>query len=143
VLIDMVFSLDSVITAVGMVQSGDIAHGAQPAGEGAAAAAEAVTRPQWVALTIMIAAVIIAMAVMLAFAGPISRFVEKHPTVKMLALSFLILIGAVLFAEGLEVHVPKGYVYFAMAFSIVVEILNIRLRKVSAPVELHQTYVEK
>lgn len=138
VLIDMVFSLDSVITAVGMVQSGDLSHGA---GQGAAAAAA--PRPQWVALTIMIAAVVIAIAMMLAFAGPISGFVEKHPTVKMLALAFLILIGVVLFAEGLHVHVPKGYVYFAMAFSIVVEFLNMRLRRDSTPVELKQTYVKE
>jgi predicted tellurium resistance membrane protein TerC len=122
VLIDIVFSLDSVITAVGMVQ----------------------TRPEapWVGLTIMITAVVIAVLVMLVFAGAISEFVGRHPTMKMLALSFLILIGSALVAEGLHFHIPKGYVYFAMAFSLGVELLNLRLRKVSAPVTLHQTYVD-
>ncbi|MCI0683466.1 MAG: TerC family protein [Gemmataceae bacterium] len=122
VLIDIVFSLDSVITAVGMVQ----------------------TRPDaaWVGLTIMIAAVIIAVVVMLFCAGAIADFVHHHPTMKMLALSFLILIGTSLVAEGLHVHLPKGYVYFAMAFSLGVELLNLRMRKVSVPVELHQTYVQ-
>ena len=121
VIIDMVFSLDSVITAIGMV--------------------EADTR--WVALTIMITAVVISIGVMLAFAGPISDFVERHPTMKMLALSFLILIGVMLFSEGLHFHIPKGYVYFAMAFSILVEFLNMRLRSVNKPVKLHQSYVEE
>jgi predicted tellurium resistance membrane protein TerC len=121
VLIDIVFSLDSVITAVGMVQTRE--------GE------------EWVGLTIMITAVVVAVLVMLAFAGVISRFVEKHPTLKILALSFLILIGVLLVAESFHVHVPRGYVYFAMAFSLVVEFLNMRVRKVSKPVKLHQSYV--
>jgi predicted tellurium resistance membrane protein TerC len=120
-LLDIVFSLDSVITAVGMVQ----------------------TSPEnkWVGLSIMIAAVILAIGVMLAFAGVISRFVERHPTVKMLALSFLILIGVVLVSEAFNVHVPKGYIYFSMAFALGVELLNLRLRKVGKPVALHQSYV--
>ena len=107
-LLDIVFSLDSVITAVGMTDK----------------------------LGVMIAAVIGAVAVMLFFAGSISEFVRRHPTVKMLALSFLILIGVSLLGEGLEFHIPKGYVYFAMAFSIAVEMLNLRLRRGKA-VELH------
>ena len=122
VLIDAVFSLDSVITAVGMVRADPDAR--------------------WVSLTIMISAVVIAILVMLAFAGAISAFVERHPTIKMLALSFLILIGVMLVAEGLHAHIPKGYVYFAMAFSLVVEMLNMRMRKLTAPVKLHQSYVE-
>ncbi len=122
VLIDLVFSLDSVITAVGMVQT----------------RADAA----WVGLTIMITAVVLAVLVMLVFAGAIANFVSRHPTMKMLALSFLILIGTALVADGLHVHIPKGYVYFAMAFSLGVELLNLRLRKVSAPITLHQTYVQ-
>jgi predicted tellurium resistance membrane protein TerC len=110
-LLDIVFSLDSVITAVGMV------------------------RDIWV----MIVAVVIAMGFMIGFAGPISAFVERHPTVKMLALSFLLLIGTALIAEGLDHSIPKGYIYFAMAFSVLVESLNIRLRrKAPAPVQLHE-----
>ncbi|MEY2785093.1 MAG: hypothetical protein RL277_1303 [Planctomycetota bacterium] len=109
-LLDIVFSLDSVITAVGMVQN----------------------------ITIMIAAVIVAVAVMMLFAGAVSDFVERHPAIKMLALSFLILIGVMLVAEGFGQHVSKGYIYFAMAFSLLVELLNMRLRKVSAAkVQLH------
>jgi predicted tellurium resistance membrane protein TerC len=111
-LLDIVFSLDSVITAVGMVQQ----------------------------LGVMIAAVIVAVAFMMFFAGAISGFVERHPTVKMLALSFLLMIGVMLIAEGLGHHIPKGYVYFSMAFSVFVEALNIRLRKVSRPVHLHRPY---
>jgi predicted tellurium resistance membrane protein TerC len=111
-LLDIVFSLDSVITAVGMVQQ----------------------------VGVMIAAVVVAVGFMLAFSGPISDFVDRHPTVKILALSFLIMIGVMLIAEGLDHHIPKGYVYFAMAFSVFVEILNIRLRKVSRPIHLHQPY---
>jgi predicted tellurium resistance membrane protein TerC len=99
--IDMVFSLDSIITAVGMVDE----------------------------LEIMIAAVIASVALMMLFAGSIGRFVSTHPTIKMLALSFLVVIGVVLIAEGLGVHVPKGYVYFAMAFSVGVEMLNLKVRK--------------
>jgi predicted tellurium resistance membrane protein TerC len=112
-LLDIVFSLDSVITAVGMVQQ----------------------------VGVMIAAVVVAVAFMMFFAGAISGFVERHPTVKMLALSFLLMIGVMLIAEGLGHHIPKGYVYFSMAFSVFVEALNIRLRKVSRPVHLHQRYV--
>nr|WP_308168739.1 TerC family protein [Nonomuraea sp. NEAU-A123] len=98
--LDVVFSLDSVITAVGMVDE----------------------------LGVMIAAVIVAVLVMLFASGPISRFVDKHPSIKMLALAFLVLIGVVLIAEGLGQHISKGYIYFAMAFSVVVELLNIRMR---------------
>ncbi|HKQ38637.1 MAG TPA: TerC family protein [Verrucomicrobiae bacterium] len=112
ILLDIVFSLDSVITAVGMARQ----------------------------LGVMIAAVVIAVIVMLIFVNPISAFVDRHPTIKMLALSFLILIGVVLVAEGLHHHIPRGYIYFAMAFSVLVEMLNIRMRKASKPVELHQPY---
>jgi predicted tellurium resistance membrane protein TerC len=112
-LLDIVFSLDSVITAVGMVQQ----------------------------VGVMIGAVVVAVLFMMAFAGALSDFVERHPTVKMLALSFLLMIGVMLVAEGLDHHIPKGYVYFAMAFSVFVEVLNIRLRRVSRPVHLHQQYV--
>src|SRR5688572_26438174 len=111
-LLDVVFSLDSVITAVGMVKE----------------------------IGVMIAAVIIAMIVMLVFVNQISDFVDRHPTIKMLALSFLILIGCVLVAEGFGQHVSKGYIYFAMAFSVGVEMLNIRMRKKTQKVELHQPY---
>jgi predicted tellurium resistance membrane protein TerC len=112
-LLDIVFSLDSVITAVGMVD--DIA--------------------------IMIAAVVIAVGFMMLFAGPVSTFVERHPTVKMLALSFLLLIGMLLIAEGLDQHIPKGYIYFAMAFSVFVETLNLRLKRTKQPpVKLHDAY---
>jgi predicted tellurium resistance membrane protein TerC len=114
-LLDVVFSLDSVITAVGMVDR----------------------------IEIMVAAVIIAAVVMIVSAGPIATFVESHPTVKILALSFLLLIGFTLIAEGLDQHIPKGYVYFAMAFSVLVELLNMRLRKVAEPVKLHQRYAEE
>ena len=113
-LLDVVFSLDSVITAVGMVQE----------------------------LPIMIAAVVVAVGVMMVFSGAISRFVHRHPTVKMLALAFLILIGVVLVAEGFGQHIAKGYIYFAMAFSVFVESLNLRLRKAAPPVHLHERYVE-
>jgi predicted tellurium resistance membrane protein TerC len=116
VLLDLVFSLDSVITAVGMARH----------------------------LEIMIAAVVIAVGVMLVFAGAISSFIERHPTMKMLALSFLLLIGVVLVADGLGQHVSKGYIYFAMAFSLFVEILNIRIRgRRAEPVHLHQSYVDE
>lgn len=113
-LLDIVFSLDSVITAVGMVKQ----------------------------VSVMIAAVVIAVLFMLAFAGFISSFIERHPTLKMLALSFLILIGVTLVAEGFHREIPKGYIYFAMAFSVGVEIMNLRLRKKSAPVHLHQAYLK-
>jgi predicted tellurium resistance membrane protein TerC len=113
-LLDIVFSLDSVITAVGMAE--DVA--------------------------VMILAVIIAVGVMLFSAGGISNFVEKHPTVKMLALSFLLLIGMSLMAEGFDQHIPKGYIYFAMGFSIFVEMINLRVRGKTDPVHLHQTYTD-
>ncbi len=113
-LLDIVFSLDSVITAVGMVDQ----------------------------IWIMITAVVVAVGVMLFAAGPISEFVNRHPTVKMLALSFLLLIGVNLIGEGLHQHIPKGYIYFAMAFSVFVEMLNLRLRSNSKhPVELRAGYV--
>jgi predicted tellurium resistance membrane protein TerC len=111
-LLDLVFSLDSVITAIGMADE----------------------------LAIMIAAVVIAVGVMMVASGPLSRFVDRHPTVKMLALSFLLLIGMSLVAEGLDQHIPKGYVYFAMGFSVLVEMLNLRAKKVAEPVHLHQRY---
>ena len=109
-LIDIVFSLDSVITAVGMVRQ----------------------------ISIMIAANVIALGIMLAAAGGIAGFVDRHPTIKMLALSFLILIGTNLVAEGFGLHIPKGYTYFAMGFSVMVELLNLRLRKAAPPVQLHK-----
>ena len=112
-IIDLVFSLDSIITAVGMVDD----------------------------VRIMIAAVISSVALMMVFAGPIGRFVSAHPTIKVLALSFLVVVGVVLIAEGFDSHVPKGYVYFAMAFSLGVEMLNIRMRKRSTKVvQLHSPY---
>jgi predicted tellurium resistance membrane protein TerC len=114
-ILDIVFSLDSVITAVGMANN----------------------------IGVMIAAVVLALLVMLVFAGAISDFVNRHPTLKMLALSFLILIGVALVAEGLGQHIPKGYIYFSMAFAFGVELLNLKLRaadKSKKPVELHQPY---
>ncbi len=112
-LIDIVFSLDSIITAVGMVEQ----------------------------VSVMIAAVIVSVGLMMVFAGPIGRFVSAHPTIKMLALSFLVVVGVVLIAEGFGHHVPKGYVYSAMAFSVVVEMLNIRMRRRAAtPVHLRAPY---
>ncbi len=115
-LLDVIFSLDSVITAVGMVDQ----------------------------LAIMIVAVIVAAGVMIVSARPISGFVDRHPTIKMLALSFLLLIGFTLIVEGLHQHIPKGYIYFAMAFSVGVEMLNLRLRRVRAePVKLHEPYIGK
>ncbi|MBM7775959.1 putative tellurium resistance membrane protein TerC [Actinokineospora baliensis] len=114
--LDVVFSLDSVITAVGMVDE----------------------------LAIMVTAVVVAMIIMLVSARAISEFVNRHPTVKMLALSFLLLIGGSLIAEGFDQHIPKGYVYGPIAFSIFVEFLNLRARaKRAAPVHLHPTYVKK
>ena len=113
-LLDIVFSLDSVITAVGMVDE----------------------------IWIMIAAVVVAVLFMMVFASPISNFVDRHPTVKMLALSFLLLIGVTLIAEAFDRHIPKGYIYFAMAFSVFVEMLNLRLRKPhAAPVKLREPFV--
>ncbi len=109
--IDLVFSLDSIITAVGMVD--DVA--------------------------IMIAAVVASLGLMMAFASGIGRFVSDHPPIKMLALTFLVVVGVVLMAEGLGHHIPKGYIYFAMAFSVIVEMLNIRFRKRGKNViHLHQ-----
>jgi predicted tellurium resistance membrane protein TerC len=110
--LDIVFSLDSVITAVGMVDE----------------------------LWVMVAAVIVAVAIMMLSAEPISAFVHRHPTIKMLALSFLLLIGLSLVAEGFGHHIPKGYIYFAMGFSVFVEAINLRVRKKSLPVQLHEPY---
>ena len=116
IVIDLVFSLDSIITAVGMVEH----------------------------VEVMIAAVIASVALMMLFARAIGNFVSNHPTIKMLALSFLLIVGMALVAEGLGHHVPKGYIYFAMAFSLAVEMLNIRLRKKhSKPVHLHEAYTPK
>ncbi len=114
-LLDIIFSLDSVITAVGMAE--DIA--------------------------VMIAAVVIAVGIMMFLAAPISTFVGKHPTVKVLALSFLLMIGVALIGDGLGFHIPKGYIYFAMGFSVFVEMINLRVRAAKTPpVKLHQPYVE-
>ena len=113
-LLDIVFSLDSVITAVGMAED----------------------------VSVMVLAVVIAVGVMLMSSAMISDFVERHPTIKMLALSFLLLIGVSLMAEGFDQHIPKGYVYFAMGFSIFVEMINLRVRRKTAPVHLHQSYTE-
>jgi predicted tellurium resistance membrane protein TerC len=114
-LLDIVFSLDSVITAVGMVDE----------------------------LWVMVTAVIISVCIMMVAAEPISAFVHRHPTVKMLALSFLLLIGLSLLLEGFGQHIPKGYIYFAMAFSVFVEMINLRLRAKTQPVHLHEPYVEE
>jgi len=113
-LLDIVFSLDSVITAVGMAE--DVA--------------------------VMIIAVIVAVGVMLVSAAGISDFVERHPTVRMLALSFLLLIGVALVAEGFDQHIPKGYIYFAMGFSVFVEMINLRVRAKSDPIQLHRRYTD-
>jgi len=114
-LLDIVFSLDSVITAIGMVDN----------------------------VWIMIAAVVVSIASMMVFAGTIGAFVQRHPTIKMLALSFLLLIGMTLIAEGLEFHIPKGYVYVAMAFSVFVEVLNIKRRRKAPPVQLHNQFSDE
>ena len=112
-LIDLVFSLDSIITAVGMVK--DVA--------------------------VMVAAIVVSVALMMAFAGAIGRFISAHPTIKMLALSFLVVIGVLLIAQGFDHEVPKGYVYFAMAFAVCVEMLNLRMRRTTAkPVRLYARY---
>ena len=111
--LDIVFSLDSVITAIGMANE----------------------------IVIMITAVILAVGVMMFSAGPISSFVNRHPTVKILALSFLLLIGVALIGDGLGMHIPKGYIYFAMGFSVFVELINLRIRKLIVPVHLHEPYV--
>jgi len=118
-ILDIVFSLDSVITAVGMVQTD--------------------SGSRHVGLTIMITAVVLSVAVMLFAAKPIGDFVNRHPTVKMLAFSFLILVGAVLVIDSSHRHIPKGYIYFAMAFAIGVEMLNLKVRKRGAPVHLHSS----
>ena len=107
--LDIVFSLDSVITAIGMARQ----------------------------VGVMVAAVVIAVGVMMWASGPIASFVDRHPTVKMLALSFLLLIGVSLVAEGLDQHIPKGYIYFAMGFSVFVEMLNLRVRR-GEPVHLQR-----
>lgn len=114
-LLDIVFSLDSVITAIGMVSN----------------------------VWIMIAAVVVSIIAMMLFAGSIGAFVQRHPTVKMLALAFLLLIGVTLIAEGMHQHISKGYIYFAMAFSVFVEVLNIRLRKKAKPVILHNQFTDE
>lgn len=114
-LLDIVFSLDSVITAVGMVDQ----------------------------IAIMVIAVVISVGFMLMFAKPLGDFVEEHPTIKILALSFLLLIGTALVADGIGHHIPKGYIYFAMGFSVLVEMLNMRMRKKGTPVELHDLYEDR
>jgi predicted tellurium resistance membrane protein TerC len=114
-LLDIVFSLDSVITAIGMADN----------------------------IWVMVAAIVIAVLVMLLAAEPISAFVEEHPTVKMLALSFLLLIGLSLVTDGFGQHIPKGYIYFAMGFSVFVEMINIRIRRKAAPVNLRHRYSEE
>ncbi|HET6960139.1 MAG TPA: TerC family protein [Vicinamibacterales bacterium] len=110
--LDIVFSLDSVITAVGMADD----------------------------VSIMVAAVILSVAIMMVSAGPVSEFVSRHPTIKVLALSFLLLIGVSLVADGLGLHIPKGYIYFAMGFSVFVEMINLRVRKPAAPVQLRDPH---
>jgi len=112
-MLDIVFSLDSVITAVGMAEE----------------------------VAVMVVAVILAVAVMMFSAGPISSFINRHPTVKVLALSFLLLIGISLVGEGLSMQIPKGYIYFAMGFAVVVEAINLRVKRVGVPVHLHEPYV--
>jgi predicted tellurium resistance membrane protein TerC len=115
ILLDAVFSLDSVITAIGMVDQ----------------------------VWLMISAVVVAIGFMMLFAAPVGSFVNKHPTIKVLALSFLLLIGLTLLVEAFDVHVPKGYIYFAMGFSVFVEMLNMKLRKRSQPVKLHERYTSE
>ncbi|MEZ6046370.1 MAG: TerC family protein [Planctomycetaceae bacterium] len=114
-LLDMIFSLDSVITAVGMAED----------------------------IRVMIAAVVVAIIVMMIFSGAISRFIEKHATLKVLALSFLILIGVMLLAEGLGTHINKGYIYFAMAFAIIVEMINLRVRSVAKRLGISKEQIKK
>jgi predicted tellurium resistance membrane protein TerC len=111
-LLDIVFSLDSVITAVGMAED----------------------------ISIMVAAVVVAVAIMMFAARPVSEFVDAHPTVKVLALSFLLLIGVSLIADGFDVHIPKGYIYFAMGFSVFVEAINLRVKRKGKAVKLHDGY---
>lgn len=119
-LLDIVFSLDSVISAVGMAPKSSPLPDGQPY------------------LWVIVVAIVATVVVMLFFAAPVGKFVDRHPTLKMLALSFLLLIGFLLVAEGIGKHIPKGYVYFAMAFSLGVEMMNMRLRKVHRPVQLHE-----
>ena len=114
VMLDIIFSFDSILTAIGMTTE----------------------------LTLMIIAVVVSMGVMMAFAGKISSVINKHPSLQMLALAFLILIGFMLTLEAVDQHVPKGYIYFAVFFSLMVEILNIRVRKKSKPVELRKRITE-
>lgn len=115
-LLDVIFSLDSVLTAVGIAKH----------------------------VEVMVAAILIAVALMLLFAAAVSRFIEQHPTLKMLALGFLLLIGFALVAEGLDFHIPKGYIYFAMGFSVFIEFLNLRVRRAKRrPVQLRQPYSER
>jgi predicted tellurium resistance membrane protein TerC len=111
-ILDIVFSLDSVITAVGMVDE----------------------------IAIMVTAVVIAVGIMMLFARPIGDFVEDHPTIKILALSFLLLVGMALIADGLDLHIPKGYIYFAMGFSVFVEMLNLKMRSRRHPVRLREPF---
>jgi len=111
-LLDIVFSLDSIITAIGMANQ----------------------------LAVMVAAVVIAVGFMMLFSGKISDFVDRHPTIKILALSFLLMIGVALIGDGLDMHIPKGYIYFAMAFSVVVEMLNLKVGRKGKPVKLHSSY---
>jgi predicted tellurium resistance membrane protein TerC len=115
VLLDLIFSFDSILTAIGLTEQ----------------------------LPIMIMAIIIAIVVMMIFAGSVSRFINQHPTLQVLALSFLILIGFMLVIDGLHYHVPKGYIYFAVFFSLIVEVINIRIRRRSHPVHLHHDLPEK
>ena len=119
-LLDLVFSIDSVLTAVAMVEPGNTAKFTSPP--------IPFTTVPWPAMAIMSAAVLVAVGMMLWFITPVSNFIERHPTVKMLALAFLILIGVVLVADGFHNHIPRGYIYFAMGFSIFVEMLNIKAR---------------
>ncbi|MCX8004134.1 MAG: TerC family protein [Burkholderiaceae bacterium] len=114
-LLDLVFAIDSIVTAIGMVRD----------------------------VRIMAAAIVLSVILMLIVSGYVHAFVSRHPTVKVLALAFLLMIGMVLIAEGFEVHVPKGYVYFAMGFSVFVELLNMRLRRVAQPVALHEPYARE
>jgi predicted tellurium resistance membrane protein TerC len=115
VLLDLIFSFDSILTAIGLTEQ----------------------------ITLMIIAIIVAIGVMMIFAGTVSRFINNHPTLQVLALSFLILIGFMLVIDGLHYHVPKGYIYFAVFFSVLVEIINMRIRKSSNPVHLHKDLPEK
>jgi predicted tellurium resistance membrane protein TerC len=119
-MLDLVFSIDSVLTAVAMVEPNNPQKFSSPP--------IPLTTVPWPAMALMSAAVLIAVAVMVWFINPVSNFIERHPTVKMLALAFLLLIGVVLVADGFELHVPRGYIYFAMGFSILVEVLNLKMR---------------